>query len=407
MTSPASLSTPTPRILVLGHHDVDGVVSAARLATQALKDWPTAEVTYVSVDFHLSSQWPNLWERIARGEPILGAGVKGPFDGVVIADFPMMAVPPHVRVWFADHHPNPVGLSATPALLLEDMQRRRTAGECSLHEARSSCGALLRDHLPLESQHPEAARWETLLQMADHSDRALYRSMDPTVDPVLAADLLIEALSPEAAGDIMKGLARGAQWNEVIAPWSETALWLVEEWQKTRVAVRERTRHIAPSVVIVPPSDDRRPQAGGLRLAKFLPYAQADVNHALVFDSVFDGTDYGWRGTLGRRPNMPPPPPGMAWPHLGRVIESLGLDGGGHGYAAGVRLWERDGSQSIAAQLQSLTDALPSVLVPVTRHHPLADIQTLSPLRVSVASAGDSNPSVTQALRAQQRRSGR
>lgn len=343
-----------------------------------------------TVNFHLRGQWDDLWARITRGEDPLGIGPQAPFDGVVLADFPALPVPPGVRLWYADHHQTPYNLTASPAAVQSDYEARATRGETVLHAHTESCADLLETHLRSVTPPADRARWADLAAMATRSDRVRYQSLEPREDPALGGDLLIENLSPAEAGQLILGLQRGQTWAEAVAPFQGRLAELDATWQLVRLQQRVRTQHPVPGLAVVLPGAGRREDVSvGMRLAKMLPFQLGGVSHSLWFEERVTERGLSWQGSLGRHPSPQPLANGLAWPDLSRVMlqlqETLPVEGGGHPYAVGVRLYPTETGEDAAALYQRMMATLTPLLQPVPITHPLADQASVRTTEPSVA----------------------
>lgn len=338
--------------------------------------------SWATTDFHLAPEWPTVWSRIQDGRapfPILGD--QGPFDGLVLTDFPGLALPDTVPLWYADHHPDPYTLSGQGPALAQAYAGRRARGETNVIRAASSCARLLEETLPPVADPIARAALQDAAAWADCSDRAGYKGWDPVRDPLLALDMLLPVLESEGAAWAMAELAWGRSLPEVLLrPYADRLLDVRARAVRVTHSLMSRQTRVGTSGAVFTPGDTEGISARLLKFASFTP----GVEYTLVFERSSLGPDAVlWRGALSRSPNAGPLPPDRAHPDLGRVVTAVGAEGGGHPYAAGLRL-RGTTDADCARQLQALLPRLGPLLQALPLDHPLAEAP---PPRAHVAPA--------------------
>jgi hypothetical protein len=364
------------RLLVLGHHDLDGMVSAAVTAAFLRDRFPGATMQCGTVDFHLKAKWARFWEGLGteQGAWRPGEGHPRP-DGVAIVDFLYAEVPRDVFLFHADHHRNTFDVPGVSAEHLRaSFAARQRTGSPVFHDPQAgSCAALLLDVLSEVYGWAPAPNLAEAVRVAHIVDSAQYASAREALDfdtlpPAL--DLLSLNLSEPAAGRAVERLAAGATLEEaLIRPNRARYEHLLG---RARADVRAYDCLARVSDAGVGTWDFTQAGREGAARVKFAEYRDARVQYAMQLhvQELGDGSFLA-QGLIGRSPWPAPLPPGLVPPDVSKIAQHV-AGGGGQPFAAGWRL--ASGSRDAAvAQARAQMAAMGQYLRPLAPDHPMAD----------------------------------
>lgn len=359
--------------LVLGHHDADGLVSAALLAAYIRRQHPDAEIVTGAVDFHLASQWPHFWRHLRLGKYPEWQSPRFVHDAFALADFPATFVPDNVRLYYADHHITAfLSCGATERLraLYENHARR---GGFVVHDPNEgSCALLLLKTL-------ERAGWSPpnhlshAAAVADQIDRAAYPDIESAINhrtSLLAAiSALALSFSEREAAGIIRALALDAATLEeaFFHLHSRRVQQILAELDESLEKAGGTLQELNDATVVI---DWSSPALLNLRVVRFLEFLHApDKLYSVRIQASRTRTQWVIRATVARSPWIPSPPPGFAHPDCRKLVEPIG--GGGHPYAAGFHI----AHPSLEAGRRQVWDFLRSIaalLAPLPIDHSMA-----------------------------------
>lgn len=362
-----------PRVLVLGHHDADGVVSAAVAGAYLAHVAPDARLTYGMVDFHLSEAWARFWHSLQSGE-IPGWDEPGTPDGVAIVDFPAATVPDSVGLLYADHHETSFRSCGADAATEALYVIRARHGDVVLHDPTSpSCVTLLIDALTGRNgwNPPETLR--SAASMADRIDRASFGSAAEAVDhrrhEPAAVSAACLALPPEDLAATAAALARGVPLEDALFTLHADSIAVIfDDLDRSMAGARKAIRVLSDSAVLI---DWTHEAVRNRRPVRFAEYHHTDARYSARMEArPIDDGRWAIQVTLGRSPWASSPADGHVHPHLGSIAESVG--GGGHPYAAGFRV-EGDDLDSTRRRSIAVITGIAALLRPLEEDHPMAD----------------------------------
>lgn len=360
-------------ILVFGHHDLDGIVSAA-IAGSYLRHLGLQPV-YATVDFGMKQAWARFWHDLARG--------RSPWDrlngqpmpaGLAIVDFQPTWLPDDCFLFFADHHKNSLDEVDPPVAGAIQQRRRRGEPICHDPECGSCAELLLRELVGRDGWQPP----ETLVEaarLAHASDVAAFPSPSAAVDfersDLARADLFALSLAePEAARSIA-ALEAGALIREALVDLhADRARDILQQANEARAAYERSRQMLMPNVAVFDFTTGPIPQR--IKLAEF---SDPRVHYAIQLrPGRITDTQALVQGLIGRSPWAPPLPPNLRHPDLEIIAREL-AGGGGHPYAAGFQVVGRTLAQA-RAYAKSLATLIAAELHPVPPHHPYADLRS-------------------------------
>ena len=322
------------RILIAGHHDLDGVVSSAMAGAWLQSVVPSCDIEYAIVDFDLGSQWKSIWEALSEGRRPWNPGVCAPQpDMVAVVDFPAPIMTPERIALYADHHP--ASFDADTAV---SYVRARQGGSPVFHEICGSCARLLVERLYEETGWvpvgplAEAARLAHLVDTAGYATVAEALSFN-SAGPAAYA-YWIETRSSSQAALIAKRLAAGATLTGAVIDGDilefEATL---EQARLDMAALDTHTGRVSHEVLVLDQTSANHVVKNPMAFAE---YQDPEIRYAVKLVYAEDGVPLVL-GSLGRSPWAPQPPEGKRNPNLG-LIASTFASGGGHPYAAGFRV---------------------------------------------------------------------
>lgn len=359
--------------LVLGHHDADGVVSAAIVGAFLRSLSPEMRVDFGTVDFHLQDRWATMWDHF--GEQGFTWGRRFRPQGLALVDFPATEVPDHVFLFYADHHESAFrSCGATEALRRTYDARDSSAALIFFDPSVASCTRLLVDSLQRSYQWAPPASLQEAIHLAHRIDQADYGTVRDAIDyegsRMARLDALVPALSEREAAESMRLLSTGASLDE--------ALFSLHQAKTERLILDSRVAlHVAQAIITpVGPFaaliDWSHPAVRGSRPVRFAEYYHSTARYGVRLEIEPLGEQWMARLTLSRSPWINPLPAGLVDPHFGRIAESLG--GGGHSFAAGFRVTGED-MISVRQQAWRIIHDISDLLQPLEEGHPMSDVE--------------------------------
>lgn len=319
-----------PSTLVVGHHDLDGIVSAA-LAGAWLRE-RGHQVHFASIDFPHRGRWATAWRDLQdkRGIwPRYNRPDAPLINGLAIVDFLPTVVAPDAFLMFADHHQETFD---DPALRWLYAKRARSGAPVFYDPDSGSCARLIESSLDL----PRTLDAATLVRMAHRSDTAGHAAPNDSVDfkgSLLARlDLVALGLSEPEAASSMEALSRGRTMEAAVLDLHGPHRF--EEAERAVEAYKGNLEFVSAHVAVY---DFTATRSSPPRI-KFAEFSDPRVHYAVQLRPPL-ATDDGAvvQGLVGRSPWASPPPSEMAHPDLAAITRTL-AGGGGHPYAAGFQI---------------------------------------------------------------------
>jgi hypothetical protein len=317
-------------VVLLAHHDTDGLVSLA-LATWWVR-WrhPDARPHLETVDFDIGGRWGAVGDILREGKTPGGRPLNPEeIRGVVVSDFPYPGgVASNMPVAWVDHHPaaHDFGLHGAAGVPEAPVGQRRIGDWPVWHDSGASCAARCWEAL-LQAE----GVWEEVpdglknaVPFAEKVDQARWSRFDieHPGEGILAWDILLESLSPREAA----GIAWRLSWGEpALLPRHEAVLREAGKTNRERATTLSRQEEwLAPGL--------RWGMVDRLdRFAKAHAFRETTVDFAALATTrpLIDGIEAVLH--LSRAPGRPASLP----LDCGAVTRSLG--GGGHAFAAMAR----------------------------------------------------------------------
>lgn len=369
--------TPTRgRYLVLGHRDLDGIVSSA-LASAYLRDAGRAEdLRYRLVDFDIKDRWPRFWLEMMEGAyPDLHRPGEPLPDGVAIVDFPGTRIPPERDLFYADHHAGAFSPDEVGRDVLDDYARRREGdGDVFFDATRGSCVRLLIEELARRGWRPPP-RLARAAELAHVVDTAAYGSVVDATDfsgnGAPALDLVSSMLPRQLAQRAVARLAGGVTIEAAVFDDNrEFADEVVQAARNTMGIYREASRTLSGDVVLVDFTPYTSVEIPRVKFAEFM-HERTRYAVQLFTRPADDGRGVVVRGVLGRSPWSGRLAAGYADPDLGHIARTV-AGGGGHPYAAGFVV-RSPHPEEAAQEAHRLVESMRPMLAPVHAGHPFAD----------------------------------
>lgn len=326
-----------PSWLVLGHHDVDGIVSAAIAGAFLRAQDPSRTLSFGTVDFHLQPVWRDAWAALSEGRLPWRENSQFPApDGLALVDFPWLPVPADLPLLYADHHATAF---AGGTLDHEQFQTRLANGETVMHSRHGSCALLLLEQLSARYGWTPPASLLAAANIAHQVDTAGYGTPDDALDfrsgKAAAIDLLACSLSEVEAASVADDLSRGASIEGALFRRHAVRFGELRVQAEEAIAlISSNSERLGDDVVLV---DGTREALARLAIPKFSEYGSGAL-HAIKTRMVESPTGEPTVSvSLGRSPWAPASDGTWAYPDLGKLASAIG-GGGGHPYAAGFRV---------------------------------------------------------------------
>lgn len=371
----AGVLQPGSRVLVFGHHDLDGLVSAALVGSYIRH--LGGEPDYATVDFHQRPAWSRLWQDLIRqNSPWQRLNRQELPGGVAIVDFFPTYIPESRYFLFADHHEGSLDSAEIASDTRAMVQRRLERGEPVIHDPQcGSCAELLFRELVGRNGWSPPHTLGAAAEWAHASDTAGFAHPSEAVDlrhSVLArADLVAMALTEEEAAQSIAALEQGASVQHALLELhAESSRRILQQADQALTRYATVKEHLADSVALF--DFTIFAPLGSSRRIKFAEYSDPSVHYAIQLHPSLDaGGKPLVRVLLGRSPWAPALSENWRHPNLAALAREYG-GGGGHPYAAGFQVTGRTLSEA-RAQARSLATIIASHLQPLTPDHMFAD----------------------------------